>query len=746
MPKIIADIHHLKANKSVTGFVNYIATRVGVDKGINQKILYGTPSEKQITYINEMIKLCPEAKNSFEYEDYMKQPSKQNASALISVIAEKNPDLYENRETYLNYIATRPKVEKNGEHGLFGAEDIVDLKQVKREIAENPGVIWTPIISLKREDAARLGYDQAESWRELIRAKQMELADIFGIPYQDYKWYGAFHNEGHHPHLHMVVYSTGSRRGFLTEKGIKAVKALLANEIFTNDLYELYDEKTKARERIAEEVQNKIQKAVERVYTKDGINSEVCTKLLSLSEALKIIKGKKVYGYLPKQLKGHVDEVVKLLAGDDDIEKLYAVWCSVQNRIMGIYQDTELEYPPLWENKDFKKIRNAVVKEAVRLGDDRDFFTYETEMEVVDESVMNPDIAFMPQAEAVSSDELDDSLPSRSGYNSAYKRARRLLYQEKDFASAFEILQREAGKNNAPACFDLAKMYANGWHVEKDEDIAVQYFQQALEAYIALEAETPNAFYEYQIGRIYNLNNALQDYEKARKYFQLAANAGNKYAMYAMGNLYYYGNGVELDYETAYDWYVKSAEKNTSYVYYRLADMLQKGVGCDADQGQAHIYIEKFIIENRGKMTKGNHVNCYRMGRLYEKGYGIEPDLEQAEKYYLAAAEAENSNAEFALARLYFKKGDVENGVRYIELAITHENTYAEQWYKQYKNYQKRLRASARNATVYLFCKLAKMIQQDADAVIRVYNKSIVDTKTYKEILKKKLHQGYRLG
>lgn len=380
MPKIIVKIPHLKAKKSVGGFVEYIANRQGVDKTVNQKVLIGKPTKKQMNYINELLKLCPDAKESYEYEDYIANPTKQNASAFISVIAENNPQLFENREAYLSYIATRPHVEKQGEHGLFGAEDAVDLSSVKEEVSNHDGVIWTPIISLRREDASRLGYDTAAMWQALICAKQMELAEAFGIPYEDFRWYGAFHNEGHHPHVHMVVYSADSKRGFLREKDIEKVKSILANEIFKHDMYELYDEKTAAREKISEESKKRLGELAEQMRNKDCFDSELCEMLVSLAEKLKSLKGKKQYGYLPKPLKKEVDEIVKTLAADTDIQNLYAEWCDVQRKIVGIYRDKEVEFPPLWENKEFKKIRNAVVTEAVRLGDDRILFYSEDEL------------------------------------------------------------------------------------------------------------------------------------------------------------------------------------------------------------------------------------------------------------------------------------------------------------------------------------------------------------------------------
>lgn len=161
----------MKSSGKAGGWVRYIATREGVDKTINQSILMRKPTEKQKEYIDEMLKLCPDVKDTFEYQDYMENPTIQNASAFISVAAESNPQVFENQETYLNYIATRPRVEKKGSHGLFGNEDDIDLGKTKKEIAENDGVLWMPIISLRREDADRLGYNSAEAWRDLLRAK-----------------------------------------------------------------------------------------------------------------------------------------------------------------------------------------------------------------------------------------------------------------------------------------------------------------------------------------------------------------------------------------------------------------------------------------------------------------------------------------------------------------------------------------------------------------------------------------------
>ncbi len=361
----------MKSSGKAGGWVRYIATREGVDKTINQEILIKKPTKKQIKYIDEMLKHSPEVRDTFEYQDYMENPTIQNASALISVAAEGNPDLFENRETYLNYIATRPNVEKHGNHGLFGNEDAVNLAKAKEKIAEHNGVIWMPIISLKREDATRLGYDSADSWRNMLRAKQFEIAEVFGIPEEDFRWYASFHNEGNHPHCHMIIYSENSKRGYINTNDIEKIKSILAREMFKNDMYELYSEKDKQRERIAEESKKMLKELEEKISNKNYSDSPVCEMLIDLSRKLRNVKGKKTYGYLSKSIKKDVDNIVKAMSEDSDIKNMYVEWCAIQKKIVEIYNDREIEFPKLWENDNFKSIRNAVIKEAVKLGDDR---------------------------------------------------------------------------------------------------------------------------------------------------------------------------------------------------------------------------------------------------------------------------------------------------------------------------------------------------------------------------------------
>ncbi len=744
MPKIIVKIPYMKASSKAEGWVRYIATRDGVDKEINQHVLVRKPTKKQKQYIDEMLKHCPDVKNTFEYEDYMENPTIQNASALISVAAEDNPEMFENREMYLNYIGTRPRVEKKGNHGLFGNEDAVNMGEARTKIAEHDGVIWMPIISLKREDAARLGYDSAERWRDLLRAKQFEIAEVFGIPENDFKWYAAFHNEGNHPHCHMVIYSENSKRGYIDVNDIEKIKSMLAREIFKDDMYQLYTDKDSKYKKISEESKQKLKRLSEKISKKDYADSPVCDMLIELSHKLRNAKGKKTYGYLPKSLKKEVDNIVKAMSEDSDIQKLYSEWCNVQKKIVGIYNDKEIEFPKLWENDTFKNIRNAVIKEAVQLDSDRFFVADE-----VDEN--NAEY----ESETVFDDEeigRDDEYKQSGGsaicdYRGEYGKIRKQLEDENEFELKYSILMKEVERNNAPAFVDVGRLYEIGMGVEQNQETANRYYKQALELYLQLESKEENPFFEYQIAKLYRMETDFTNIEESVGFYIKAAEKGNGYAMYALGNAYFYGKGIETNYEKAYEWYQKSVIKGLPYACYRLGEMLRKGQGCDENIDLSDEYFSRAITNMSWKLEDEDYVSHYRLGKLFERGWGTEIDLEKAIYYYEKASEYNYAQAEFALARIYFRQGDGEKGEEYITRAIEHGNTYAQDWYEQYKEWQKNYyMPMAMTSALNLICRLAEIIDNDTKKHIDGHNKTIVDSKERRELAIKKQRLGIKMG
>ena len=330
MARLILKSPYIKSTGAAAGYLKYIATRERVEILPDDR----PPTRKQEQLIAKLTEDFPDTKNLYEYMDYADKPTKFHASAFITVALESNWDSVHQSEQYMKYIATRPRAERFGSHGLFSDEDTVSLDKAMTELENYTGNVWTHIISLKREDAERLGYDNAAAWRDLLRSHRNDIAEAMKISPHDFRWYAAFHDEGHHPHIHMVVYAENSNRGHLSEKGIEQIKSMFANEIFKDEMYNLYDEKSRTRDRISDEAKEKLTEIADRISKKDYSNSEICPMLISLADKLKEVSGKKQYGYLPKSLKKDVDDIVKTMAKDKDISELYSQWCDIQQRIV----------------------------------------------------------------------------------------------------------------------------------------------------------------------------------------------------------------------------------------------------------------------------------------------------------------------------------------------------------------------------------------------------------------------------
>ena len=342
--------------------MKYYATREGVEKPNHKQENHFPASENQQETIRKMLEQVPELTDTHEYEDYTETPTVANASELITRGAEYllhvgKPDIY------LQYIAERPRVEKIGGHGLFTQTDEpINLPKVAKAVSEHPGNVWTLVFSLRRPDAERLGYNNAESWRTLCRAKAGTIAQAMKIPEQDLQWYAAFHNEGHHPHIHMVAYSTGTE-GYLTRYGIDDIKSAFAAEIFQLDLMEIYKEQTKLRNdlrQMADDYMHKLRDLPQSVR-------EFVDLIPLLTEIHRRLpqKGKLKYGYMPKDVKNLVEEVVNRLEKHSKVAELYELWYQQKCTIIATYTNNYPPKEPLSENEAFRPIKNAVLEAAV---------------------------------------------------------------------------------------------------------------------------------------------------------------------------------------------------------------------------------------------------------------------------------------------------------------------------------------------------------------------------------------------
>ena len=500
--------------------MRYISTREGVEKADeSKKNLPATSAQKDL--IRQLLKDMPESRDMLEYEDYHQRPTIGNASEFITQTLERNLDMAAMKENYVDYLANRPRVERIGEHGLFtDAGKPVILADVQKEVSGHRGPVWTHVISLRREDAARLGYDSAREWMALLRSKRAMLSRHMKIDSVDLRWYAAFHNEGHHPHVHLMVYSAKDNDGFLTKAGIEAMRSELAHDIFRQDFAQLYEGQNLARSSLKE-------KAAERMcLLADSMLHGVCEspiigeKLQQLSGRLKNTKGKKVYGYLKTDVKRLVDQIVDELAKDPAVEEVYRAWGEWQDQILLTYSSKAPPLPPLSSQKQLKSIKNMVIAEALKLGghrflsetsgqeriptevrldeleeeripDGSEEIDGDTEMEMEAEAETEADSAdaesMLEAEEFLSEPEPDIPDPSegekknsaKAEWSRQYKLARNYLYGSKkvpqDFQEALRLFRLEAEQGNALAMYDLGRMCADGLGVEADPDAAKEW-------------------------------------------------------------------------------------------------------------------------------------------------------------------------------------------------------------------------------------------------------------------------------
>ena len=268
---------------------------------------------------------------------------------------------------YMRYIATRPRAEKHGEHGLFGAEDTVDLEKATQELQAHEGNVWTIIYSLRREDAARLGYDNAASWRALLRSKQADFAEAMQIPPSQLCWYAAFHDEGEHPHIHMMLWSDDPKCGFLRKDKLLHLQSILTNMIYADELKEVYVQKDIAYKDVTEAARAAMRRIVDQLESVENPPESIQKKLLELALELRTVNGKKRYGYLKKPLKDKADSIVDELEKLPEVAAYYSVWNGLRDTLEGYYKSRPRQHNPLSRQKEFHAIKNAIVQEAERL-------------------------------------------------------------------------------------------------------------------------------------------------------------------------------------------------------------------------------------------------------------------------------------------------------------------------------------------------------------------------------------------
>ena len=321
-------------------------------------------TRKQERFIKRLLKDFPDAKELFEYSDYMQTPNRGTASAFIATALDTHLHEVESESGYMSYIAQRPRAEKHGGHGLFSEADVTDLKAAKAELEAHNGKVWTFIFSLRREDAERLGYNKAAVWRNLLKQESAAIAEAMRIQTDDLRWYAAYHDEGHHPHVHMMVWSAEPKKGYLTREGIAAMRSKMTNAIFHEEMKELYIKKDAAYKESVQTARDALVTRITAMEHSDCADPVIEQKLWELSQTLERVDGRHVYGYLPKEVKAQVDEIVDRLAQLPEVADCYDQWWKLKDEIASYYGRNAPPRQPLVQQKEFRTIKNMIIQQA----------------------------------------------------------------------------------------------------------------------------------------------------------------------------------------------------------------------------------------------------------------------------------------------------------------------------------------------------------------------------------------------
>lgn len=359
MARLIQKSGYIQGGRAAR-YMEYVSKRDGVE------VLQSTEpvTKKQMQFLTKLLKDFPDAKELFEYSDYLQTPNRGTASAFIAAALDTHLHELESESGYMAYIANRPRAEKRGGHGLFSAADVTDLKAAKNELETHAGKVWTFIFSLRREDAERLGYSKAATWQNLLKQESHSIAEAMRIPPEKFRWYAAYHDEGHHPHIHMMAWSDDPKVGFLTQKGIASIWSKMTNEIFRDEMTELYIRKDAAYKESIQTAKALLLERIRALETGAADDPGLAKELQELSQALAQVGGKHVYSYLPKSVKAQVDAIVERLAQLPEVAACYEQWWQLKDEIAGYYGQNTPPHQPLTQQKEFRAIKNFIIREA----------------------------------------------------------------------------------------------------------------------------------------------------------------------------------------------------------------------------------------------------------------------------------------------------------------------------------------------------------------------------------------------
>ena len=724
MARLITKFKYLKPNarQSVGGYAKYIATREGVDK-IDKSYKLAPSSVKQQQLIEKILNDFPDSREMLEYEDYKKEPTVGNASEFITRALEDNSYEVMQTKTYADYIATRPRAQRFGSHGLFTDDGVqVKLNEVSENLNQYGGNVWTVIISLRREDAERLGFNTGERWRDMLRTQTESIAKNFKIPMEHLKWYAAFHNESHHPHVHLMVYTDESVKPYLSKQGVMNLRSDLANDIFAQDLLFIYEKQTEHRDTLRLQSREVIAEIVSKVNSGIYDNPKLGEMLLHLADRLSKTGGKKVYGYLKADVKAIINAIVDELAADERISALYDLWYGQREEVLKIYTQELPERVSLSQNKEFKSIKNAVIQEAMNIIVDHTLIEDAEEQPAPD-----PEPSDM-ETEPVLTDKEKKSLMWQY-----YSKAKEHLDKEGEFYdpnTAVEFLIESAKLGCGVAKYRLGKMFLRGDEVAKNVDYALRWLEESV--------SEKNQYAEYLLGKTYLKGEDVeQDLLRAEDLLRHSSAQGNRYAKYTLGKNLLDGELFLQNIHEAITLITESADNGFAPAQYLIGKLLYKGEVIPQDLERVIDYLEKAAGQK-------NPYAAYLAGKIRLTENAVK-DIGKAIRNFEIASESGNNYAEYQLGKLYLYGREVdrdyEKAMEYLTSAAEHGNQYAAQLLHSIKlgrNW------SAALGTIRLLHHLSRMIQNRLEDERRGKGVAI-DRKLRKKIAEKKQAHGQKM-
>lgn len=729
MAKLITKFKYLKPNarQHIGCYVKYIATREGVDK-IDQSYKLSPSSVKQQQLIEKILRDFPDSREMLEYEDYEKEPTVGNASEFITRALEDNSYEVMQTKTYADYIATRPRAQRFGSHGLFTDDGVtVKLNEVSENLNQYSGNVWTVIISLRREDAERLGFNTGERWRDMLRTQTESIAKNFKIPMEDLKWYAAFHNESHHPHVHLMVYTDESVTPYLSKQGVMNLRSSFAKDIFAQDLLCIYKKQTEHRDALRLQSREVIAEIVSKINSGVYDNPKLEEMLLQLADRLSKTSGKKQYGYLKDDVKAIVNRIVDELAADERISALYDLWYEQKEEILKVYTQELPERVPIVDNKEFKSIKNAVIQEAMHIVNERIFIT--SDEENADEQSESDSEPSDEETEPALTDKEKTSLMWQY-----YKKAKDLLDRDNenyDPNTAVEFLIESAKLGCGVAKYRLGKMFLRGEDLPKNVDYALRWLEESV--------NDGNEFAEYLLGKIYLKGEEVeQDLQVAEELLQKSSAQGNKYAKYTLGKSYLDGELLLQNIPEAIKLINESADSGFAPAQYLLGKLLYKGEVIQQDLEKAISYLEKAAEQKHS-------CAAYLAGKIRLTEDAVK-DIRKAIRNFELAADNGNHYAEYMLGKIYLYGKEVEQdyakAMVYLTASAEHGNQYAKQLLHSIRSNRN---WSAAIGSLRLLGQLSRIIQNRLQDE-RKGKGLAVDRKLRRKIEEKKQAHGLRQG